>query len=458
MSALVSIIIPVYNVEEYVAECIESVINQTYKNLEIIIVNDGSTDNSLLICETYAKQDIRIKIIDKKNGGISSARNAGLENATGEYIGFVDSDDYIAEDMYERLVGACINNNAKASVCHAVTFTDGSKPFINTGFIKKDYCTTDIKQIFSNTLIMSQSLCNKLFKKSLFKNISFPLNKVDEDGYVVYDLLYRAKKVAYVALGGYFYRRRENSYTTRKYVKQDADFFVCNVRTYYRIKKIIPSLWDEGVERAVNKGLLPVMKKVTCLNVIEFFKARKSFYLIKKALEYMEKDLAVSQRISARMKKRIRLFVNFPTAFYFMTKVGLIKVDDERGSRINLYEDISNQWDLNKRYGKKIDSHLRKNGICDIAIYGMGTMGERLYNELKDSEITITCFIDRAADKYEDGIDGVKLILPEVIGSLNKTSAIIVTPVHVYEDIKEVIKNSGYKGKVISLETIVFDL
>ena len=215
MSALLSVIIPVYNVERYVAECIESVINQTYNDLEIIIVNDGSTDNSLKICEAYAKRDKRIKIINKENGGISSARNTGLDNATGKYIGFVDSDDYIGEDMYEKLVEACIDNNAKASVCHAVTFTDGNKPFVNTGFIKKDYCTTDIKQIFSNTLVMSQSLCNKLFKTSLFENIRFPLNKVDEDGYVVYDLLYRAKKVAYVALGGYFYRRRENSYTTR---------------------------------------------------------------------------------------------------------------------------------------------------------------------------------------------------------------------------------------------------
>ena len=210
--------------------------------------------------------------------------------------------------------------------------------------------------------------------------------------------------------------------------------------------------------RAVNKGLLPVMKKVTCLNTVEFFKAKKSLVLIKKAMNYMKNDLVVSKRVSLRMKKQIRLFVNNPTLFYFMAKAGLLKVDDERGSRINLYEDISNQWDLNKSNGKKIDVYLRKEGIGDIAIYGMGTMGERLYNELRDSEITIACFIDRAADKYEDGIDGVKLILPEAIESLNKTSAIIVTPVHVYEDIKEVIQNYGYKGKIISLETIVFSL
>ena len=121
---LISIIIPVYNVEKYLSECIESVINQTYKNLEIILVNDGSTDSCPQICEEYAAKDNRIKVIHKKNGGLSDARNIGLKQATGALISFVDSDDLLSLDFCQRLLDALIESDADIVECDFVKFEE----------------------------------------------------------------------------------------------------------------------------------------------------------------------------------------------------------------------------------------------------------------------------------------------------------------------------------------------
>ena len=124
MNPQISVIVPIYNVEKYLAKCIDSIINQTLTNIEIILVNDGSTDNSRKIIDKYDKKDSRIKVIHKKNGGQGSARNAGLDIAKGEYIGFVDSDDWIDSNMYENLYNAAISNNADIVVCNRKVFDE----------------------------------------------------------------------------------------------------------------------------------------------------------------------------------------------------------------------------------------------------------------------------------------------------------------------------------------------
>ena len=118
MEQLVSIIVPIYNVEKYIKECIDSIINQTYKNLEIILVDDGSPDCCPKICDEYSKKDKRIKVIHKENGGLSSARNAGLDVAKGEYVSFIDSDDVVDEKFIETLYNLCIENNCDISECN----------------------------------------------------------------------------------------------------------------------------------------------------------------------------------------------------------------------------------------------------------------------------------------------------------------------------------------------------
>ena len=124
---LISIIVPVYKVEKYLQECVTSIQNQTYRNLEIILVDDGSPDKSGKLCNEYAKRDSRIKVIHKVNGGLSSARNAGLKIAKGEYIGFVDSDDYIRKNMYEKLLDACIQNKTEIAACNYNYIINGNE-------------------------------------------------------------------------------------------------------------------------------------------------------------------------------------------------------------------------------------------------------------------------------------------------------------------------------------------
>ena len=114
---LISVIVPVYNVEPFLDRCMQSILRQTYRNLEIILVDDGSTDASAQLCDDYARKDGRVKVLHKTNGGLSDARNAGLELASGAYIGYVDSDDWIEPDMYEQMHRACVENNARIAVC-----------------------------------------------------------------------------------------------------------------------------------------------------------------------------------------------------------------------------------------------------------------------------------------------------------------------------------------------------
>ena len=127
MNSLISVIVPIYNVEKYLDRCVESIINQTYKNLEIILVDDGSPDNCTQMCDDYAKKDSRIRVVHKENGGLSDARNAGMEVATGEYVSFIDSDDYISLDFYETLFQTMIDNDSDIVECSVVKFYENGK-------------------------------------------------------------------------------------------------------------------------------------------------------------------------------------------------------------------------------------------------------------------------------------------------------------------------------------------
>ena len=193
---LISIIIPVYNVEKYLKECVDSVRKQTYKNLEIILIDDGSKDNSGKLCDELAKEDNRIKVIHKENGGLSDARNVGIENATGEYIQFIDSDDFVEKDMIEILHNDICQEKADVSMCSLYLYKDGEK-------------TTDAsykREIFNKELVLKEILLdervrsyawNKMFKKSLFESIRFPKGKVFEDIYTMSPIFQKANKIVF---------------------------------------------------------------------------------------------------------------------------------------------------------------------------------------------------------------------------------------------------------------------
>lgn len=211
---MISIIIPVYNVEAYLSKCIDSIINQTYKDLEIILVDDESPDNCPQICDQYAALDSRIKVIHKANGGLSCARNSGLEAATGEYIGFVDSDDYIHPTMYELLLKALEEQDADISICDFYWVYDNSDHYSTNGFMDEEIRVNSNIEALQHLLgpkgFVTSITWNKIYKRELFGDLRFPAGKIHEDEYTTYKLLYKASKVVYINAALYYYYQRNN--------------------------------------------------------------------------------------------------------------------------------------------------------------------------------------------------------------------------------------------------------
>lgn len=222
---LVSIIIPIYNVENYLEQCIISVVHQTYKNLEIILVNDGSSDNSGKICDDFALMDKRIKVIHKMNGGLSSARNAGIDIAKGEYLGFVDSDDTIEPFMYEKLMTAIKRDGTDLAVCAINYVFENGKKLTKTNLGKDtifDFYDAIIEM--NSHRIFDMGAWSKLYHKKLFSNLRFPLGKLSEDYYIMYKIFDCAQKVSYVSTPCYNYLQRQNSITRNVKINHEHEY------------------------------------------------------------------------------------------------------------------------------------------------------------------------------------------------------------------------------------------
>ncbi|WP_455718312.1 glycosyltransferase family 2 protein [Anaerosporobacter sp.] len=246
VNSKISVIVPIYNVEKYLERCIESIINQTHKNLEIILVDDGSPDRCPQICDNYALLDHRITVIHKKNGGLSSARNAGISIATGEYIGFVDSDDYIDVHMYEVLLNACLNQDCKLSVCNIQHFT-GDRYGDEVKRCDKYKTITNIEALWELQGADGELFCvawNKLYHKDLFHKLRYPEGKINEDEFVIYKAIYQAGNVAVCESSLYFYFQDNNGSITKnkKYFTYEDVFDAFNEREEYFKKAGYPKL------------------------------------------------------------------------------------------------------------------------------------------------------------------------------------------------------------------------
>lgn len=240
--ALISIIIPVYKVEIYLEKCIQSVINQTYENLQIILVDDGSPDNCGKICDEYAQKDHRIEVIHKSNGGLSDARNKGLEIAKGEYIGFVDSDDYIEADMYEVLYNLLKQYNADVSICNFYTVSQGKITIKNADNGINEYNRIEIlKEILLDKNIQSYAW-NKLYKKELFDEIKYPVGKKYEDIGTTFYLLEKCNKVVVTGKPEYYYINRQDSIVNNVTETTITDYIELIMQRYDYIEENIKEL------------------------------------------------------------------------------------------------------------------------------------------------------------------------------------------------------------------------
>ncbi len=218
----ISIIIPIYNVEKYLPTCVESILQQTYKNLEVILVDDGSPDRCPVICDELAQKDDRIRVIHQKNKGLSGARNTGIDNAQGDYLIFVDSDDTVEQTLVEELYTYAEKWNCAIVACgRNYIFEDGQIVCKIAHDESKVYGFEEAMQEMNSFRLFDMSAWAKIYRKELFEDIRFPEGKLSEDYYIMYKLFDKAQTIGYVAKPLYNYLQRQSSISRNKKINHD---------------------------------------------------------------------------------------------------------------------------------------------------------------------------------------------------------------------------------------------
>lgn len=237
---LISVIVPIYKVEKYLDKCVQSLVTQTYSNLEIILVDDGSPDNCPDICDRWAKKDSRIKVLHKQNGGLSDARNAGLEIAAGEYIGFVDSDDYICENMYELLLKNLCKTNADLAICNYRLLNEEGKKLESCSPIRNELLTREkaLQKLEQDYWWYYVTAWNKLYTRKSLENVKFPVGKIHEDQFVVHRVFYNCRSVVTIADELYLYMQHGQSIMSKSSAIRHLDAIdaICDRYEFYKKK------------------------------------------------------------------------------------------------------------------------------------------------------------------------------------------------------------------------------
>ncbi|WP_338587251.1 glycosyltransferase [Clostridium baratii] len=278
MNELISIIVPVYNVEKYLDKCIISIINQTYKNLEIILVDDGSKDKSGKKCDEWAAKDHRIRVIHKKNGGLSDARNIGIDNCKGKYISFIDSDDFIATEYIEILYKNIKEMKCDISICNPYYYyEDKINKIVERYKIKED-------KIVDNSLNMTIDLMyqkhfdtsawGKLYETRLFKQnkIYYPKGKLYEDIVTTYKVFMKSKKIIFINKNLYYYRQRSNSIMSSKFNPREMDYVTNSEIMMNDLSKINLEIKKAAISRFLSTNFA-IYRKIP--NDQEFYKEVK---------------------------------------------------------------------------------------------------------------------------------------------------------------------------------------
>lgn len=314
---LISVVIPVYNVEKYLKNCVNSVINQNYKNLEIILVDDGSLDNSPIICENLKKIDNRINVIHKKNGGLSVARNAGINVAKGKYITFIDSDDFVFPHMIQDLYNLCVMYQADFSMCQLIRCKEED----TLENIKIKQIKEEIK-IFEGQNKMEAYLKNdeidtttwkKLYSIDLFKSMRFPKNKLHEDAFTTYKLVDEAKKIVITNKIGYVYRFNSNSIMNTKFTVKNLDIITAKTEQLKLIQSKYPWLLKYGYSELIYACNMCLMKMTIAKfydNEIEhyiqnLYREYTKYYLTTKKVSFNGKLLAINAYFDTKIARII---------------------------------------------------------------------------------------------------------------------------------------------------------
>jgi len=290
MSPKISIIVPVYKVEKYIHKCVDSILNQTFKEFELILVDDGSPDNCGNICDEYVNKDERVKVIHKENGGLSSARNAGIDIAKGEYIGFVDSDDYIEPDMYEILYKVSKENKCDIVSCSSIIHYPNRK-VINGGHGIIIHNKEDAMKTMLEGKLYDEVVWVKLFKKSVIGDIRFPIGRIYEDTAFTYKVIDRARKVGAIGEAKYNYIKHENSIMSNAIKDIKIDAIIAYEEMYKFMEEKYPELCDLVTLKLANNSM-------TVMNLMikqDAFKRHKENYF------------KVAKILNSKFKRTIKL-------------------------------------------------------------------------------------------------------------------------------------------------------
>ncbi len=276
---MISVIVPVYNVEKYLDRCVQSILAQTYSDFELLLVDDGSPDRCGEMCDEYAKSDERVRVIHKQNGGLSDARNCGIEHATGDFFQFVDSDDYIHPEMLETLYRILTAQNADLAVCSACDVFEGTEVPMS-----KESNEFTLNKVESYRYMLQgkglPSVCNKLYKRETVGSARFATGKLYEDGFFLPDVMKNVAKTAVTTMQMYYYFRRADSIVTKSFSHADLDVIEAYERCAEIVKRDCPAALD-SVKFRIYYAYFAVLDKMLVCN--DF----KSIPEYKKIVEYL---------------------------------------------------------------------------------------------------------------------------------------------------------------------------
>lgn len=402
MDAKISIIVPVYNVEKYIYKCVNSILEQTYSNLEIILVDDGSLDNCPKICDDFAQKDSRITVIHKQNGGLSSARNAGLDEASGDYIAFVDSDDYILPHMYESLYNLIKTHSADIAICDLDWIQEDGSAYNEAGAspIKDEVFTKQeaYKKLCEGNYFFYVTAVNKLYKKTIFEKVRFPVGKVHEDEFTAHHIYSKCNRIVSCKNSFYKYVQHQGTimhspFTIRKLDAAEAFydrylFFRKNkerecakfalIQSYGILIQCIQRLNINIYKKEIN----PLIKKVMfslfimcnprCFKLILVF-CKKKIREVGVYLRFVKRGVLTIKK--ARKKfKRIAVIIATPEHGNLGDQA-IVKAEklflSSNGFDKNAIVEICNSDYL--RFGDKLVSHIKENDL--VIIDGGGNLG-----------------------------------------------------------------------------------
>lgn len=373
MKPLISIIVPVWNVDQFLEKCLDSLLCQTYDNLQIILVDDGSPDASGQICDIYAKKDRRIEVIHQENAGVCNARNTALKHVKGDYIGFVDPDDWAAPDMFEYLLQGIEREKADIACCHYYRVTQGEEIYSQCDGIDYVYTKEEAVEELINRFLIRNVFWNKLFKAELFRDIVFPEGVIYEGTVMIYQLLLRAEKVIMLGQPKYYYVDNPKSYINSDSFPYYTDFVMAHIGRYLALEEQFPDLRVKMMQ-----DLLAALFKFQYMYRVKMETVQKEQERIAQIRQFFEekKDFIANEiELDAIRKKQLPYLLKF-TPEDLKRARRIAAVDDRKKMLFRVLKkgkkqvkEIPASVTYERKYYQEINNHiLREIQQCEFEI------------------------------------------------------------------------------------------